>query len=260
MPPLADLFPDRDYRLHLTLRRGQPEEFFARRDPAGAVLAERAFWLAREPSRYAALRPSGRPLLDEFAAMAAGWGVAGITDARELGERLEPDIVFLSPGADGQFRLQGGALCFPTGWALEEKLGQTLNSIHGPVPGLNAALAAPIHQFLAKLRPDVAFLRDNWGLAGSVDLNLHPAQGVPPPAPPVALDRLWLRVEHQALLALPVSGGVAFGIRVALHRMDEVARGPAAAGLRRALESMPPEMVAYKRLEGVREAVIGLLG
>jgi hypothetical protein len=151
-------------------------------------------------------------------------------------------------------------LCFPTGWALEEKLGQTLDAIHGPVPGLNPALAAPIQQFLSKLKPGVAFLRDNWGLAGSTALNLHPARQVPPPGAPVRLDQLWLRIEHQALLALPATGGVAFGIRIALHRLDEVARGPAAAGLRRALASMPPGMVAYKRLEGVRDAVVAQLG
>ncbi|MEY4940008.1 MAG: hypothetical protein RIQ93_1743 [Verrucomicrobiota bacterium] len=260
MPPLAELFPDRDYRLHLTLRRAEPAEFFAGRDESGRLLAERAEWLACDSSRYAALLPAGRPLLAEFSAMAAEWGVGELKDAHALGLALEPDVLFLSPDADGQFRLQGGALCFPTGWALEEKLGQTLDVIHGPVPGLNTALAAPIHQFLSKLKPGVSFLRDNWGLAGSTALNLHPAQEIPPPAAPVALDELWLRVEHQALLALPATGGVAFGIRIALHRLDEVARSPAAGGLRRALESMPPAMVAYKRLEEVRTAVIALLG
>jgi hypothetical protein len=53
-------------------------------------------------------------------------------------------------------------------------------------------------------------------------------------------------VEHQALVALPRSGGVLFGIRIALHRLDAVVRDvAAAAGLRRALGSMPPEVAAY---------------
>src|SRR6185295_11123743 len=112
--------------------------------------------------------------------------------------------------------------------------------IHGVVPGLNSALASPIHQFLQRLKPGVAFHRDNWGLAATDELNLHPARALPPPAPPVSLDRLWLRVEHQALVALPRTGGVVFGIRIALHRLDEVARDSGArAGLKRALASMP---------------------
>jgi hypothetical protein len=173
---------------------------------------------------------------------------------------LEPDFILLIPDVRGEFRLRGGALCFPTGWALEEKLGHPLDFIHGVVPGLNAALATPIRQFLAKLKPGAAFLRDNWGLAATDELNLHPARGLPAPDLPAAPDRLWLRVEHQALVALPKSGGVVFGLRIALHRLDAVARDPAAAaGLRRALLSMPPEVVAYKRLERVRDEVVGWL-
>jgi len=67
-------------------------------------------------------------------------------------------------------------------------------------------------------------------------------------------------VEHQALVALPRTGGVLFGLRIALHRLDEVARDPAAAaGLRRGLASMPAEVAAYKRLDAVREAVVAML-
>lgn len=272
MTPLADLFPDGDYRFHLTLRRGEPRGFFARHEPAGSILAERARWLAAAPARYAALTPEGEPLLAEFGEMVAGWKVAASVGERPiaplagtraceflraLGAALEPDLLFLSPDASGAFRLRGGALCFPTGWALEEKIGHTLDFIHGPVPGLNTALASPISQFLARLKPGVAFHRDNWGLAASEELNLHPARGLPPPTPPVALDELWLRVEQQALVALPESGGVVFGIRIALHRLDEVVRDRAvAAGLRRALESMPEPLAAYKRIDGIRAELV----
>lgn len=256
MSSLADLFPDGDYRFHLTLRRGEPGDFFASRDATGALLAERAAWLESNPARYAALQPEAASVFDEFAALAAEWGVPDIKSVQDLGRMMEPDVLLLSPDATGQFRLRGGALCFPTGWSLEEKLGHTLDFIHGTVPGLNAVLAAPIHQLLAKLKPGVVFQRDNWSIAGTDELNLHVARGIPPPMPPVALDRLWLRIEHQALLALPSSQGIAFGIRIALHRLDAVAGGPAAAGLRGALATMPAAMVAYKRLDGVRDELV----
>ena len=153
----------------------------------------------------------------------------------------------------------GGALCFPTGWALTEKLGHTLEFIHGVVPGLNAALGPSINQMLAGMKPGVAYLRDNWGIAASPELNLHPARAIPPPQPPVSLERLWLRVEHQALLALPASRGIAFGIRIALHRLDAVASGPAGPGLRRALESMSTEMLEYKRLDRIRTYLVNVV-
>ena len=261
MTPLAELFPDGDYRFHLTLRRGEPGEFFKPRDGSGRILAERAKWLAEDSARYAALLPEGQPLLAELAEMAErDWQLPRTTSVDDLGAALEPDFLLLSPDAEGIFRLRGGALCFPTGWALEEKLGHTLDFIHGTVPGLNAALASPIQQFLNKLKPGVAFLRNNWGLVATGELNLHPARKLPAPTLPVALDRLWLRVEHQALVALPRMGGVLFGIRIALHRLDDVARDAAAsAGLRRGLASMPAEVAAYKRLDAVRDEIVGLL-
>ncbi len=270
MTPLADLFPDGDYRFHLTLHRGEPGDFFRPQETSGRLLRERAHWLATDPARYAALQPEGEPLLAEFAGLCAEWGAWGARGAHDvglagegtrppsalllgMGAALEPDFLLLSRDADGSFRLRGGALCFPTAWALEEKMGHTLDFIHGPVPGLNAALASPISQFLARLKPGIAFHRDNWGIAATDELNLHPSRGLPPPALPVALDRLWLRVEHQALVALPRSGGVVFGIRIALHRLDAVARDHAVAtGLRRALESMPAALAAYKRIDQIR--------
>lgn len=267
---LAEVFPDGDYRFHLTLRRVEPREFFAAHDASGRLRAERARWLAADPQRHAALMPEGEPLLREFITLAAPWEPemrnldriardAPADAILQLGRTLEPDILLLVPDADGRFRLRAGALCFPTGWALEEKLGHTLEVIHGVVPGLNATLGAPIHQFLSKLKPGAAFLRDNWGIAATDELNLHPARAIPPPEPPVALDRLWLRVEHQALLALPESRGIAFGIRIALHRLDAIAATPVAPKLRRALETMPAEVANYKRLDRVRPHLMNAL-
>ncbi|MBS0632953.1 MAG: DUF3445 domain-containing protein [Verrucomicrobia bacterium] len=260
MAALAELFPSGDYRFHLTLRRGEPAEFFRPADASGKILAERARWLAEAPVRYAALTPEGEPLLAEFGELCTTWGLSAPADVIALGATLEPDVLLLSPDATGAFRLRGGALCFPTGWALEEKLGRTMDFIHGVVPGLNAALASPIHQFLSRLKPGVAFYRDNWGIAATDELNLHPARALPPPVLPVRLDRLWLRVEHQSLLALPRTGGVVFGLRIALHRLDQVkADAGIARSLAQALDSMPADLAAYKRLDVIRADLIKTL-
>jgi hypothetical protein len=112
---------------------------------------------------------------------------------------------------------------------------------------------------LGGMKPGVAYLRDNWGIAASAELNLHPARAIPPPQPPVALERLWLRVEHQALVALPATRGIAFGIRIALHRLDAVMQGTAGPGLRRALASMSAEMADYKRLDKVRADLVNVV-
>lgn len=259
---LASLFPDGDYRFHLTLRRGEARDFFRPQDASGRVLAERAKWLKTDPVRYADLRPEGAPLLAEFARVCAGWGFAAsaTADVAGLGEKLEPDFLLLSADETGAFRLRGGALCFPTGWALDEKIGRTMDFIHGVVPGLNAAIGAPIHQFLSRIKPGPAFFRDNWGIVATDELNMHPSRGLPAPAAHARLDGLWLRVEHQVLFALPETDGVVFGIRIALHRLDAVARDAVVSGkLKAALRSMPPEMARYKRLDAVIPVISGVL-
>jgi hypothetical protein len=265
-PALTELFPDGDYEFHLTLRRARPEEFFAPLDASGAMLRERSQWVDTAPEIYLGHRDEAEPAVAEFTTLARAWEFAPAQSGRAvadwlrwIGCSLEPDTLFLAPGPDRRFRLVGGALCFPTGWALQEKLGGTLDAIHGVVPGLNAALAAPIEQFLSKLKPGSAYLRHNWGLAANNELNQHPARQLRPPQRPVRLDRLWLRVEHQALFSLPQSGGIVFAIRIAHHRLDDIAAGPAAPGLRRALETMPDELASYKRISEIRRDVIGLL-
>lgn len=266
---LSDLFPSGDYRFHLTLQRAEPAEFFRPRDPSGRVLAERRRWLADDGNRYADLRPGADALLAETEDLARGWGAALAAPAhgdplarlRALGGALEPDLVFLARDAAGEFHVQGGALCFPTAWALQEKLGRSLEFAHAPVPGLNAALAPSIHQLLARLKPGVAFLRDNWGLAATGELNLHPELARPRLASPLDATRVWLRVERQALVALPRGGGVLFGIRLELHPFAAVrADRDAAAGLHRALSSMPEEMARYKGLAAVRAELLLALG
>jgi len=263
---LQQLFPEGDFRFHLALRRSAPANFFRRGDAAGRICAERKRWLAADPERYVALMPEGETIVEEFGQFCHESGlITGMLpsalSSRErlfaLGEMLETDVLFLSPDVDGTFRLRAGVLCFPTGWDLREKLGHTLDWIHGIVPGLNAALGSPIQNFLGRLKPGVAFLRDNWGIAATDALNLHPSRNIAPPTSPVNLRQLWLRVENQALLALPKSRGVVFGIKISLLRLDDLAmQSEMNAGLRRALETMPEEVVSYKRLSAIKRELI----
>src|SRR5687768_5623617 len=108
---LAELFPDGDYRFHLTLRRGQPGEFFRPRDHSGYVLAERVHWLDADPDRYARLLPEGEAAVREFAAMASAWlrssGKSALAPASALqvlhllGRTSDADVLFLSADQEG---------------------------------------------------------------------------------------------------------------------------------------------------------------
>ena len=259
MIPLSELFPPEDYRFHLSLRRGDLETFFARSDDASRVLRERQHWLQQEPKRYAAVQPEGEGLAVKWVERVRQWGVQGDTIV-EIGGQLEPDFLLLARDGAGEFRLRAGALVFPTSWALEEKLGHTLDWIHDMVPGLNAALRAPIRQFLHRLKPGgVPYLRSNWGLAATDALNLHPSRPRPRLAADVSPDRVWLRVEHQILAAMGDTEGIVFGIRIALHPLNTLLADPSLrAGFHRALRTMPADLAAYKGLAEARARLLEL--
>lgn len=260
--PLSELFPDQDYRFHLTLRKGNLPAFFAAPDPT--ILTERRGWFAAHPARYLVGEADSEPLVAELEQLASAWvgetkptGGAVIERLARLGGKLAPDFVLMAPGADGNFHLRAGAVCFPSSWSLPEKFGSTLDEIHGVVPGLNPALAPAIGHFLQKLRPAAPFERANWGLAATPELNLHPALERPRLARPLDLTRVWVRVEDQILAALPVTRGILFGIHVRLVPLAELlADPPLRAGLRRALVTMPDALAVYKGLGAIRGELI----
>lgn len=268
---LADCLPDEDYRFTLRLERGRPEDFLAPTPAGPALLAERRHCLESAPARHAALTPPGIPLLQEFLALLQSWPAtraalpgdpAGPDHAvHHLGRTLEPDWLLLAPDPTGSFRLHAGCVCFPSSWSLEEKMGQPLEAIHGVVPGLNAQAGRPIAGFLQRLAPGIAWRRANWGLSRSPERNQHPALPRPRLDAAVGPDEVWLRVEHQALIALPRAGGVLFAIRVTVHPWSEIlAEAPARQGLRRALVTMPEPVAAYKGLAAARARLLELLG
>jgi len=264
---LADLFPDGDYRFHLRFERGEPAAFFAPTSQHEELVAERQRWLRAEPMTYAALLPQGETLLDEAAELASSWN-GFVSPSRStpwqtcltLGELWEVDYLLLRCDVDTEVRLYGGCLCFPSSWRLSDKIGKPIEFIHGPVPGLNQSIGQGIHKFLAALKPGVASLRHNWGLARSPELNHHPSRVLPRLDATVSADEVQLRVEHQALVALPKSGGILFGIRVVNHSLAEVkADAVATTRLCRALETMSDEMARYKGLVSARARIIQLL-
>jgi dimethylamine monooxygenase subunit A len=264
---LEEIFPDDDYRFQMRFERGEPADFFARSARSETVLAERRRWLRSDPETYAAILPPGEALLDEMVELAHEWNgfaLPGLATASEkclaLGEFWEPDFLLLTSDADRAIRLYGGCLCAPSSWRLNDKLGQPIEFIHGPVPGLNAYIGATINKFLAALKPGLASLRHNWGLSRSPELNQHPDRALPLLDATVSAEEVWLRVEHQALIALPKSGGILFGIRVVNYSLNEVKANQLAAGrLGRALETMPEEMARYKNLAKARGRILHLL-
>jgi len=258
MPEWTRLFPDADFRWPIGLRPADAREFFAPAGEAG-LLTERAHWLNEAPGEYALLTEDGAPLLAETAAIAAEWGMPVASDdaLHALGRAWEPDFVLLSCGEEAH-SVEGGVVCFPSSWALREKLGRSLAFTHAPVPGLNDQLGARIHTMLAKLAPGAAWARENWGLSADHERNHHPSRPRRRLDATSTPDEVWLRIERQVLYKLPRTGGLLFGLRLEIVPLVTLA-AEAKMGLARAVASMPKDAARYKGFAAVREELLGWL-
>ena len=265
---LTEILPDEDCQFTLRFGRGEPAAFFAASTRHAEVLAQRRHWLRAEPNTYAALLAEGVDLLEETADLAREWN--GFTPASaaqspweeclELGKFWEADYLLLKCAAGGEIRLCGGCLCFASSWRLRDKIGKPIEVVHAAAPGLNDSIDSAIHKCLAGLKPGVAGLRQEWGLSRSPELNQHPDRNLPRLDASVHQDEVWLRVEHQALVALPLSKGILFGIRIVNHPLAEVKADPlASARLCRGLETMPETVAVYKGIAPARHRLLELL-
>jgi hypothetical protein len=245
-------------------------DFYGASAGRDGILAERRRWLAEAPEKYLAVTREGEPLVRavllhaqrEKTVPAAG----EIQEpARFLGENWEPDYLLLQRSGTGEAeeaRLVAGCVCFPSSWALEEKIGRRISEIHGVVPGLNAGIGRAIQNFLAKMQPGAFWTRSNWGLSGSLERNQHPSRNLPRLDESAAPDEVIFRVEEQSFCVVTTPDGsdvLLFGIRVRCVPLAMLIGTSAAPKLAFALETMPPEMARYKGLERSRAAIIRML-
>ena len=266
-PDWNRIFPDADHRWIMGLR---PEEtnhdFFADADQTGSMRAERDYWLRDDPEKYAVLLPAANAALEETVALARSLGAQIDTDrppydqVLQLGRLWEPDFVWMHPGPDGAFRVAGGVVCFPSSWALTDKVDLPIRDVHEVVPGLNAVLGRSIDTFLAKQLPGVSWRRENWSLSRIPDLNQHPTRPRRRLDATITADEVWIRLEHQLLLKLPTCGSVFFGIRIQVVPLPQViADRSAASRFARILSTISDAAADYKNFLPARDTLIGLL-
>ena len=259
-PAIKRLIKDGAFEFQMGMRRGG-DSYFQNRPEDRALLEERRRWFAESPELYTACEPGGEATLLEAMVFARSINPGLAADSLlTLGANWEPDFLLLRQNDDGDFRLVAGCVCFPSHWALREKMGHSLAAIHAPVPTLNSTLGAKINAFLENLRPDTVWERWNWGLAPSAELNDHPSRNLPRLTAATSPDACWFRAEHQAFRLLPETRTILFAIRIELVPLREIAADPALAlRLASVLRSMPAEIAAYKGLATARFPLADLL-
>jgi hypothetical protein len=170
--------------------------------------------------------------------------------------RLVADDLVILDGTD--LRVVAGAVAHPNRWRLADKLGRSPAGVHEPVPGYADHLAAATERVLRGLRPGRPLERRNWAVLDDPTLHQPVAtSGMPTSFDP---DRLWLRVERQALLRLPVTGAIVFAIRTRQWPLRVLADHPdQAAGLADALRTTPDDLASYKGILPIRAELLAWL-
>ncbi|MCW0180507.1 MAG: DUF3445 domain-containing protein [Zavarzinia sp.] len=205
----------------------------------------------RYPGRFA-VEGDDEVLVDRIGGIRHDLRDAALHPLDRAGRLVQEDLVLMASAGEGEpYRLVAASLCFPSRWALADKLGQPLEGIHGPVPFYKEKLAAPMDRFFPLLKEDRPVVRANWSLHDDPALFQPAGHGDRPAVPPITAadvgQRLHLRSERQTLRRLPVTQGILFTIRTYQCPVAEVAAEPEnAALLAEALAAMPPETLAYK--------------
>jgi hypothetical protein len=91
---------------------------------------------------------------------------------------VQDDICLLQDSPEG-YRLTAASLCAASFWRLEEKIGNTLDGIHTPVPGFAEQLAPQLNRFFCAHRSRAPGLA--WQLVGSGSGQTQPARGTRQP-------------------------------------------------------------------------------
>ena len=155
------------------------------------------------------------------------------------------------------------AVCLPSRWAPESKVGLSFAAVHAPVAD-NAMLVAASEQLARLVTGDERWERFVWTITADPRLDQHPARTAarwPADADSDALAAgASLRSERQTFIPSPGRQRAVFTIRIESRPLDEaVDSADAASRLHAALASMSPAVLAYRNLDAARDRLLDWL-
>lgn len=156
------------------------------------------------------------------------------------------------------------AVCLPSHWAPEDKVGRHFTQIHAPVAD-NQMLLKAADSLLRLVSGDERWERFVWNVTHEPRLAAHPALVGASPWPDDAFDdddapRAWLRSERQTFIPLPAHTQAVFTIAVDTTPLATALTTPERARrLHDAIASMSDTVLAYRRLREVRAPLLAWL-
>jgi hypothetical protein len=170
-----------------------------------------------------------------------------------IGRQVQEDLIILNDKGE----VVAGQLCFPSGWAMHEKIGKQFMEVHAPLPPVTNSMIQTANKFIERIPLNKSFARNNWGFRYGNQLDLSSRHStayrekLETDAPSFTMydvaEKIFLRVEHQTLTRLPRSGYVLFTIHTYNHSVKEVgADTKRAETLFSFLRGTPAELIEYK--------------
>lgn len=151
------------------------------------------------------------------------------------------------------------AVCLPSHWAPEVKVGRPFAEVHAPVADNTLLIKAA--ESLARLvcGPE-RWERFVWNVTDQPRLHAHPQRAGGPRWQQTTVEQAWFRTERQTFVPLPELQQALFTIQVEVQPLAQAlsTRGRAAA-LHGAIASMSPAVLAYRGLVPVREPLLAWL-
>ena len=225
-----------------------------------------------------------------WTALNLGWGVRGDavvgTGPASIGACLRalpepwrlPGLLALAFAEDfavvdaSSGRIPWLAVCLPSSWAPEAKVGKHFTDVHAPVADNALLISAADHLMRLVTRPE-RWERFVWTISRHGTLAQHPLHGnaaswpdsdtgVDAAADAGALAaKAFFRTERQTFIPVPGFEQAVFTIHVENEPLASAIDSPAhARQLHDALESMSPAVLAYRGLTDVRGRLLAWLG
>ncbi|MBS1544031.1 MAG: DUF3445 domain-containing protein [Bacteroidetes bacterium] len=169
-----------------------------------------------------------------------------------IGRQVQEDLILLNKSGE----IVAGQLCFPSGWALHEKLGKQFMEVHAPLPSLSMPMIQSANKLVERLPLGKPIARNNWGfrLGDQLDMSSKYStvyrkrleEEIPSMTDQEFGRKVFVRVEHQTLSRL-TTGDVLFTIHTYHSPLEtEVQDSNRAATMLSFLESTPKELLEYK--------------
>ncbi len=158
--------------------------------------------------------------------------------------RYQEDFVVWAPDMKGRLTIQMASVCFPSGWAPEEKVNLSFAEIHEPVADNKTIMGAADH-IATMITQRGPFVRSVWTVANSPQLNRHPK--VKQPWSNETIAQMYYRCERQ--VTVPLQDSAIFFIRTYVVPLSSVN----ISIIKEAINSMTDEMLTYKDLHAVKE-------